>query len=235
MVANYLQQCGVDIGDTLNPADVGNPRGYYEDVDFLRFHQDLLVSFGLSTFPTNDMKLRRQIPEEFKLRAQEILHKKGRSPVWGWKDCRTSLFLEFWQEMIPNMKVLLLLRHPVSVVDSLLRRGTDSNITRCPVTAFQSWWLYNQRILQFYRKNRVSCFLVDMNDFVHDSAAAVSRLFSKLNIDLPVQEDFNTVYASGAFKERRSPRNIYLILRYPSKTLRCSKLFRHMKQLADWP
>lgn len=233
IVANYLRQCGVDIGNNLYPGDVGNPIGYYEDVDFLEFHQDLLTLLNLSIFPINDTQLPPQIPNEFKLRAQEILRKKGEAPIWGWKECRTSLFLEFWQEMIPDMHVLFLLRHPISVVDSLLRRGTDPIILDRPAIAFQSWRLYNKRISRFYHNNQTNCFLVDINDLVRNPTGAVSQLFLKLRIDLPVR-NFNTVYAAGAFKERKSLRDMYLMLRYIWQTLRCLKLYRRMKQLADW-
>lgn len=234
MIAHYLQQCGVHLGDTLYPADVGNPRGYYEDVDFLSFHQDLLAFYGLSIFPTSDRPLRQPIPDEFRKRAQEILSNKGHHPVWGWKECRTALFLEFWKEMIPDLNVLFLLRHPVSVADSLLRRGTDEIIKRYPRIAFQSWRVYNLQILKFYRQNYANCFLVDVDDFVHSPTEVVSKLYLKLHIDLPVQ-DFDTVYAAGEFRRREGIMDISTMLRYPFQTLSCLRVYRHMKQLADWP
>jgi hypothetical protein len=234
MVANYLQLCGVDIGEDLQPGDVGNPKGYYEDVDILRFHQDLLAYFKLGTFPTSDQDISRPVPPQFRRRAREIVERKADSQAWGWKDCRTSLFLPFWREMIPEVNFLFLFRHPVSVVDSLLRRGTDPSLVRHPATAFQSWRLHNERILDFYRRNRVSCFLVDTNCFVHNAPAAVSALFSKLNIELPVR-DFDTIYAPAAFKESRSASDIYLMVRFPFQTARCLRLHRALRALADWP
>jgi hypothetical protein len=234
MVAHYLQVCGVDIGEDLQPGDVGNPRGYYEDVDILGFHQDLLAHLKVGTFPTSEVEIAGQVPAEFRRRVQDIVRQKASSPIWGWKDCRTSLFLPFWREMIPEVKFLFLFRHPVSVVDSLLRRGTDPNLTRRPGIAFRSWRLHNQRILDFYRRNRESCFLVDTSCLVLNAEAAVAALFSKLDIELPLQ-DFHTVYAPAVFKEARSPHDIYLMVRFPLQTVRCLKLYRAMNELADWP
>ncbi len=234
MVANYLQTCGVDIGEALQPGDIGNPRGYYEDVDILRFHQDLLAHFKVGTFPTSDLEITRQVPAEFRRRAQEMLQRKANSPVWGWKDCRTSLFLPFWREMIPEANFLFLFRHPVSVVDSLLRRGTDPSLMRRPARAFHSWRLHNERILDFYHRHRASCFLVDIDQLVHNAPAAVSALFSKLDIRLPVP-DFDGVYAPTAFKERKSLGNFCLMFRFPFQTVRCLQLHRAMRELADWP
>ena len=234
LVANYLQLCGVHIGDTLHPADRGNPRGYYEDVDFLKFHKDLLSFLGLSIFLLEEKQLRSQVPARFGLRAKEIIEKKERYTVWGWKDPRTSLFLDFWQEIIHDLKVLFLLRHPVSVVGSLLRRGTDRIVKRRPSIAFQSWHCYNERILQFYRENRANCFLVDIDDFLRDATGVISRLALKLEIDLSV-EKFDTVYAKGVFKNDRDLYDTSLILSCPLNSFRCLRLYRRMKQLADWP
>lgn len=233
MVAHYLQRCGVDIGQHLQLADVGNPRGYFEDVDFLSFHQDLLSHLGLSIFPKNERNLSRPIPEEFRLRAQQILSHKARCVVWGWKDCRTTLFLEFWRQMIPDIKFLFLFRHPLLVVDSLLRRGTDFIVTQRPVIAFQTWRLHNRRIVEFYCRNLPDCFLVEIDELVAEPEAVVSQLFSKLGMLLAVQ-DFGGVYEPDAFKQDRSMRHVCLMLRYPYQTLRCLGLYRRMRQLADW-
>ncbi len=233
MVAHYLQRCGVDIGQRLQPADIGNPRGYFEDVDFLNFHQDLLSYFGLSIFPTNARSLSRQIPDRFRLRAHEILTHRAQSAVWGWKDCRTALFLEFWKEMVPDIEFIFLFRHPVLVVDSLLRRGTDAIVTRHPVIAFQSWRLHNRRILEFYCRNQSSCFLVDIDSLVTEPYAAVSQLFSKLSAPL-LTSDFGAVYAPDAFKQESSLHDVVLMSRYPFQTVRCLSLYRRMIQLADW-
>jgi hypothetical protein len=234
MVANYLQRCGVDIGENLQPGDVGNPKGYYEDVDILRFHQDLLAHFKLGTFPTGNLEISTQVPVEFRLRAQEILQRKANSPVWGWKDCRTSLLLPFWREMLPEANFLFLFRHPVSVVDSLLRRGTDPSIVRNPAIAFRSWRLHNKCMLDFYRGDRASCFLAEIDSLVHDPGPAFSALFTKLDVQVPVR-DFDAVYSPPAFKESRSLRDIRLMVRFPLQTLRSLRLYRVLKGLSDWP
>lgn len=230
MVANYLQQCGVHIGDTLYPADVGNPKGYYEDVDFLEFHRDLLTSLSLSIFPTKDEHFCSLIPEEFETRAREIVRRKQYSLVWGWKDCRTALFLEFWHKIIPNIKVLFLIRNPVYVVDSLLRRGTDPIIQDWPALGFKAWFVYNQKILNYYLKNEGNCYLAEINNFLQDPVGTVSRLFSKLELNLPI-EDFGLVYSRGAFQENLSLRHAYRLLRNVPLSVRCLRLYWYMTSL----
>ena len=42
IVASLLSALGVDIGQRLLPPDKGNPRGYFEDIDFLEFQRRVL-------------------------------------------------------------------------------------------------------------------------------------------------------------------------------------------------
>ncbi|HZX74061.1 MAG TPA: hypothetical protein VFE57_06560, partial [Cyclobacteriaceae bacterium] len=42
VVTQWLQQCGLHVGDELLGAGIGNSVGHFEDVDFLRAHSDFL-------------------------------------------------------------------------------------------------------------------------------------------------------------------------------------------------
>ena len=44
LLAALLEDWGVHIGETLVGADVGNPRGHFEDRDILDFHTRALAS-----------------------------------------------------------------------------------------------------------------------------------------------------------------------------------------------
>jgi hypothetical protein len=233
MVAHYLQCCGFEIGKELLPADKGNPKGYYEDSGILELHRQMLASFGLTTFPTSHRQIAKEVPAQFRTAAEGIIAKKNSSPYWGWKEPRTSLFLDFWKQIIPEMNNLFLLRNPIFVADSLIRRGTDGEISRRPVTALGSWLLHNQCILRFYQQHREKAFLVGVNDFVHRPKHIVPLLFSKLKIDLPIM-DFDAVYEPGSFEDKISARHIKILLRYPFHATRCLIHYQRMKRLADW-
>ena len=50
LISSYLEQSGLDLGDKLFPPDKGNPRGYFEDMDMVHFHNR--VQFDLHRRPS---------------------------------------------------------------------------------------------------------------------------------------------------------------------------------------
>ena len=43
LTAGLLARLGIDMGRDLVPADRANPRGYFEDVELVRFHQRMFA------------------------------------------------------------------------------------------------------------------------------------------------------------------------------------------------
>lgn len=77
------------------------------------------------------------MPVTFEEEARELLAVRVRSGVaWGWKEPRTTLFLDFWQERLPDARHLFVFQRPWEVVDSLFRRGDDTFV-RNPAFAQQ--------------------------------------------------------------------------------------------------
>jgi len=46
LVASAFRAAGIDVGSDLLGADEGNPRGHFEDRDFVRLHEEMLVTTG---------------------------------------------------------------------------------------------------------------------------------------------------------------------------------------------
>ncbi|HZY35534.1 MAG TPA: hypothetical protein VFE53_02735, partial [Mucilaginibacter sp.] len=42
VVSQWLKSCGLNVGEQLLGADIGNIEGHFEDIDFYRFHEDTL-------------------------------------------------------------------------------------------------------------------------------------------------------------------------------------------------
>ena len=108
LVANYLERCGLDMGEELLPADVGNPLGYYEDVHIHDLHRELLWKAGVAdAFTVTDADVPVPVDEVFRERAREIVAKRADKPQWGWKEPRTALFLDLWADVLPDGPVPL--------------------------------------------------------------------------------------------------------------------------------
>ena len=160
VVSSLLQSGGLDIGQRLLKAGVGNIKGHFEDLDFFQLHVQILKSQGIHS---TGFTLQREIPidEQHILRARALIAERRRRGVpWGWKDPRSTLFLDFWQQMIPEINFLLLYRCPCDVVDSFSRRG-DKAFRSNLGFAVEIWSHYNRLLLDFHDRFPEHCLFVN--------------------------------------------------------------------------
>jgi len=125
LITNWLYHCGLQVGESLVGANEGNKTGHYEDVEFLRMHEEILSANGC---PTTGLIHHKPIEvSEYQLeKLKAVLEVKERHfEQWGWKEPRTCLFLHTYQKLIPGAKYLVIVRDHVAVVNSLLKRDFD--------------------------------------------------------------------------------------------------------------
>ena len=149
LVAQWLAAAGVPLvtGGDIAP-DISNPRGYIEDLDFVRLHAAHLRRTRRWSFGWN------YAPGDF-LHFDAVEADRGRRMVarrdalhatWGWKDPRTTLFLTDWKKLIPTLKVVFVWRPCADVVASLLNRGLQqrrAHLLISPLGAIRLWRTYN--------------------------------------------------------------------------------------------
>ncbi len=148
MIASLLHTCGLDLGpkrDFLPPAP-NNPQGFWESRSFLRLNDAILKARGGSWDhpPRNDVAGWEKAPSLHSLRekAAELVRRFEDREPWGWKDLRNSLTLPLWRKLLPEMKVLICVRNPLAVAESLLVRDGISY-----ADSFALWLTYNRRVL----------------------------------------------------------------------------------------
>lgn len=123
LVAHWLHECGLFLGEELYGASEFNPRGYFEDVEFIRLHRALLEEEGLHPSGHERPFSRREPLSGAGLaRLEQLLLEKSRPGPWGWKDPRTCLFLDAYRRVCPQARYLVVVRHYAQVVASLVRR-----------------------------------------------------------------------------------------------------------------
>ncbi|XGV95061.1 MAG: sulfotransferase [Leptolyngbya sp. BL-A-14] len=182
LTASLLQSAGLDIGQHLVEGNFSNVKGHFENVDFFSFHRDVLAALGLNDGWTVEKTI--YVPESYVDQAQQLIEKSASSTQpWGWKDPRTSLFLDFWHHLLPKAKFLLIYRSPWEVLDSLYRRG-DITFHRNPEFALKIWMHYNQRILDFYQRFPEKCVLTHLQRVIENPPAFIELLNQRLNIPL---------------------------------------------------
>ncbi len=145
LVASLFDHAGVNLGTQLLAPKADNPFGFFEDLEFLAFHEAALHARGQTILVTRDFVFAPTAAETERGRALAASRNKG--ALWGWKDPRTSLFLEFWNTLVPDAQYLLVYRHPVDVMLSLARRGEVVGFDF--FSSLDAWYVYNDSILQF--------------------------------------------------------------------------------------
>lgn len=188
LAASLVASAGVHLGERLMGPERGNVKGHFEDLDFYDLHQRALAAAGLG-------------PEGFTLLPSILVppavddafdalvaKRRGAGRLWGWKDPRTTLFLDAWCEKLPEARFLLVFRRPWEVIDSLFRRG-DAAFALNPRLAADVWASYNRRIHDFFLAHRDRCLLVEAAQLARDPGGVIASVGRLAGADLPCPED----------------------------------------------
>ncbi len=182
LTASLLQSAGMYIGDRLMGINTGNAKGHFEDWDFVDFHQSVLHSQGISVAGwTKHNSL--QVQQQYMVTAQNLILSRKEHSIWGWKDPRTTLFLDFWSQLIPDAKYIFVYRSPWEVVDSLFRRG-DVIFRTNPNFAVGQWCNYNQAVLNFYQQHQERSFLISIDSIIQNSNDFIDLVKQKFSLEL---------------------------------------------------
>ena len=139
------------MGARLLGADRGNERGHFEDLQMVDFHRAALKANGHD--PDGYLSEGTvSVPPALEAEGRRLVAERAGAPgVWGWKDPRTVLFLDFWERVLGQPRYVFMFRSPWGVVGSLLRRG-DEAFEEDPVFAARVWLHYNRSILDTVRQ-----------------------------------------------------------------------------------
>lgn len=137
---------GINMGDRLLGPAVDNPKGFFEDLDFLTINDAILHKAGGSW---DNPPAERSIIDAGKSLSNmisELVARRTDRVCWGWKDPRTALTIRCYMPHLADCKVFFIpcFRKPLEVAKSLNERNgmlLDDGIRLAKI--------YNQRILEF--------------------------------------------------------------------------------------
>jgi hypothetical protein len=172
MMARFLQVSGINMGDSVLGSGIGNEHGHFEDTEILAFHQKLLEQTSGTEMWAGKPPTVNDADREL---AAALLQRKSKECPWGWKEPRTALFLNLWNELAPNARFLFMVRSPAAVVDSLDRRFSrlfpDAKTQRSRwrrardlASYFYYWLVFNKEILKFSRRYPEKSCVVFLDD-----------------------------------------------------------------------
>ena len=185
VAASLLQSAGLHLGERLLGPNPSNVRGHFENLDFVELHEEVLRAQGLHE---SGWTLKGQLAfgEEFRQRALQLASTSAVSPLWGWKDPRTVLFLRAWADLLPEAVFLLVHRSPWDVVDSLLRRSSEYNevFLQEPALALDFWTHYNREVVSFQDDHPGRCLLASVHTMTRTPQAVVAALNDQFALGL---------------------------------------------------
>lgn len=183
LTAALFASAGLDIGPELLGANPANPMGHFEDVGFFTFHRRALVAQGLGADGFT-ATARGTVPIALEQEAHALVAARSRPRVaWGWKEPRTTLFLDFWQQRLPDARHVFVFRRPWEVADSLFRRGDDTFALN-PAFALDVWAHYNRLIIDFVHRHPTRCLVFDITQVIADPDAMIDAVRSRLDVPL---------------------------------------------------
>lgn len=182
MVARLLHYCGVFLGpdDELNTPAFDNPEGFWENLQFVRLNEDIIAQFGGKWDAPPAFQARWEFSSQLgflRERAGELIEGLRRHKHWGWKDPRNSLTLPFWQQLIPDMKVVVCVRNPLEIAPSLFARGDSAD-----TSPFELWLTYNRQLLSAVPQERR--LVTHYQSYFQDPGAEVRRVLKWLDVQV---------------------------------------------------
>ncbi len=171
MLTRLLHVCGLYLGpkDELMPAQADNPDGFWEHLGFAALNDELLNELGgaWDLPPKTDETFEHARLDRLRMKAQLLIEPFNSAGLWGWKDPRNSLTLPFWQDLLPGVKTLIMVRNPLEVAHSMKERNGASYSF-----GLRLWEIYNKRLIETASKQER---LVTYYDLFFENAEAELR------------------------------------------------------------
>ncbi len=173
MLTRLLHACGLYLGpkSALMPPQADNPEGFWEHLGFVAVNDELLNQLGGAwDLPPNaqenfsDPRL-----DPLRMKARLLIEGFDSASAWGWKDPRNSLTLPFWQDVLPGLKTIVMVRNPLEVAHSMRERnGTSYSL------GLRLWEIYNRRLIETANEKQRVVTHYDL--FLNDAETELRRI-----------------------------------------------------------
>jgi GT2 family glycosyltransferase len=147
MLTRLLHGCGLYLGpkEALMPPQADNPDGFWEHLGFVALNDELLSALGgaWDLPPKTSENLSHERLDPLRMKAGLLIEGFHSAQIWGWKDPRNSLTLPFWEDLLPGLKTLIIVRNPLEVAYSMQKRNGTSY-----AFGLRLWEIYNRRLFE---------------------------------------------------------------------------------------
>jgi GT2 family glycosyltransferase/glycosyltransferase involved in cell wall biosynthesis len=134
----------------LMPPQADNPDGFWEHLGFVGLNDELLDALGgaWDLPPKTNENLSEERLDPLRMKARLLIEGFHSAQIWGWKDPRNSLTLPFWEDLLPGLKTLIIVRNPLEAAYSMRKRNGTSY-----AFGLRLWEIYNRRLIEAASKH----------------------------------------------------------------------------------
>lgn len=214
-VTQNFAKANLFVGEILLEAKTTNPYGHFEDVEFLAINRSILESNYLNWKLKNNPVpvIRNEVYDN----ALDLIAKRDSCfSVWGFKDPRSCLFLDFWHSVLRNPKYVITLRHFSSCIDSIMRRTLyDYYVIEDQIQAENNkldlfnynsicinWCIYMSSVLAFISLRNPDILVLNIDE-INQDISIIDRCNQKFGTQLKSIKLSDT-FDNNAFK-RQNP------------------------------
>lgn len=123
LLSNWLYEMGLNVGNNLIGKSKSNQKGHFEDIDFHNIHEKILRENNISYGGFFNINSKIKVSSlNFEMIKNLIEQRNDANINWGWKEPRTCLFLDVYNNLLPEASIIVTYRHYSHVVNSLLVR-----------------------------------------------------------------------------------------------------------------
>lgn len=186
MTTRLLNLLGVELGGDLLPADVDNPRGFWEPRWMVRLNDEILAAVDADYMTPPRLDAPWTELTELRERAGALLDENlGPFSLFGVKDPRLCLTWPFWSDLVAErvdeIRYVICLRSPAETAASMVKRDRYPGVTHAD---WGTLWLdYTGRSLAATRDAKRT--FVFYEDLLRSGLDEARRLADDLGVAWP--------------------------------------------------
>jgi hypothetical protein len=230
-----LKVLGVALGEDLVPAAIDNPKGFWEDREFVGINEELLQLLGAGSDRLG--LLDWSLPEnpaifQLRSRAEEIVRARcDKCAIWGFKDPRTARLLQFWQPIFAkvgcDVHYVIVNRNPLSIVESLHERNN--------IDSSKAFYLWLEHLINAISKTTgAKRVVVAYDKLLHDAGEQLLRIARA--IDLPAPDPLALAVFKNEFLDSGLRHTVFTahdLHEYPTVPSQVIKAYDWLEKLAN--
>jgi Flp pilus assembly protein TadD len=197
-LAGMLQLAGFHAGN-VGEWQRDNQKGNRENLDVVELNDAILRSAGGAWH--RPMFSLSPALEHFETARNIMSELSAKGIPWMFKDPRTLLTLEFWQEVVPDAQLIGLFRSPMAVAGSLsVRNGMPLH------EGLRLWITYNQKLLDTVEQKEIPLlyFSPDTKRFMEATQQTISDCFPRQVADGIVNPSMMSKFLASDLVHQRS-------------------------------